>query len=62
MDWVTVHAVINEAPGLGIGIGTLLLLISALVGGRPLQKAAFSIFAVTGLLAARAIQNTSERD
>ena len=52
MDWVKVHAVINEAPGVGIGIGTLLFLISALAGGRPLQKAAFSIFAVTGLLAA----------
>ena len=41
MDWVRIHAAINEAPAVGIGIGTALLIISAVLGGRRLQKAAF---------------------
>ena len=45
MDWVRIHAAINEAPAVGIGIGTALLIISAVVGGRRLQKAALRLFA-----------------
>jgi hypothetical protein len=43
-----------EAPAAGIAIGAILLVISAVAGGRSLQKAAFSLFAVASLLAALA--------
>jgi hypothetical protein len=51
MDWVTFHATINEVPAAGIGIGALLLVISAVAGGRRLQKLAFTLFAAASVLA-----------
>jgi hypothetical protein len=46
MDWLRLHVAINEAPAIGIGIGTALLFISAVAGGRGLQKTAFRLFAL----------------
>jgi hypothetical protein len=51
MDWIRLHAAINEAPAAGIGIGTALLVISAVVGGRGLQKTAFRLFALSAVFA-----------
>jgi hypothetical protein len=54
MDWVRLHVAINEVPAVGIGLGVLLLLASAVVGGRGLQKTAFKLFTIAsvfGLLA-----------
>src|SRR4051812_42494532 len=49
MDWVRLHVAINEVPAIGIGVGTAMLLISVLAGGRTLQKAAFRLFALSAV-------------
>ena len=51
MDWIRIHATINECPAAAVGVGTGLLLISTLVGGRRLQKAAFRLFLVASVIA-----------
>jgi hypothetical protein len=51
MDWVRLHVAINEAPAAGVGIGTALLVISAVAGGRSLQKTAFRLFTLASVLA-----------
>ena len=51
MDWVKLHAVINEVPAAGMGIGTLLLLISMVAGGPGIKKTAFRFFALGSLFA-----------
>ena len=51
MDWLRLHVAINEAPAVGIGIGTALLFISAATRGRGLQKTAFRLFAVAAICA-----------
>jgi hypothetical protein len=49
MDWVNLHATINEVPAAGIIIGTFLLVISAVAGGRSLKKIAFTLFAAASV-------------
>jgi hypothetical protein len=49
MDWVKLHATINEVPAAGIIIGALLLVMSAVAGGRSLQKIAFTLFAAASV-------------
>jgi hypothetical protein len=51
MDWVQLHVAINEAPAVGVGIGTALLMMSAVAGGRRIQKTAFELFAISAVLA-----------
>jgi hypothetical protein len=46
MDWIKLHALINEVPAAGIGIGALLLLIAMIAGGNAIKKIAFGFFAV----------------
>jgi hypothetical protein len=52
MDWLRLHIAINEAPAVGIGVGTALFFISAIAGGRGLQKTAFGLFVLTAVCAA----------
>jgi hypothetical protein len=54
MDWVRIHAVLNEVPAAGIGLGLLCLIITFAAGGNGLRKLAFELFAlgsVFGILA-----------
>jgi glucan phosphoethanolaminetransferase (alkaline phosphatase superfamily) len=44
MDGARIHVLINELPAIGVGFGTLLLLIAAIVGGDGLRKLAFGLF------------------
>lgn len=49
MDWVRIHAAINEVPAVTIGFGAALLLISAAAGGARLQRTAFQLFAIAAV-------------
>ena len=51
MDWVRLHIAINEAPAIGVGIGTALFVISSIAGSRGLQKTAFRLFALAAVFA-----------
>jgi hypothetical protein len=45
-----IHVLINELPAIGVGLGTLLLLIAAIAGGDGLRKLAFSLFLVAAVI------------
>src|SRR5687767_14416593 len=51
MDWLKLHAVINEVPAAGIGIGCVLLLIASVAGGGAIRTMAFKIFTVGSFFA-----------
>jgi len=51
MDWLRLHIAINEAPAIGIGIGTALFFISSIAGGKGLQKTAFRLFVLAAVCA-----------